>query len=237
MRKLVCLLLSVLLLTALVIPASAEGEPMFTVTAPSSSVKAGHTVTLTVTATENAPECCAFAVLLDFSTDVFEVQSVNVEGMAGGFSTGVSETGPKPSVGGLNAQPDGSALPAKPTGKVGTVVLKAKKDAALGEAAVTCTANLIPETPVDGTVNNVTITVTDPNVVDVLLGDADGNGCVDFDDAILIAQYDIDLVDADQIGLSACDVDGNGYVDFDDAILIAQYDIDLIDKFPAETKK
>ena len=85
-----------------------------------------------------------------------------------------------------------------------------------------------------GTVEKVTLAV---NIFGSgLLGDADDDGDVDYDDAILIAQYDIDLVDENQINLCVCDVDGDGDVDLDDAILVAQYDIGCFDKFPVELK-
>ena len=58
------------------------------------------------------------------------------------------------------------------------------------------------------------------------LGDVDGSGDVDFEDAILILQYDAgyDVPELEGSGFVIGDVDGSGDVDFEDAILILQYD-------------
>lgn len=70
-----------------------------------------------------------------------------------------------------------------------------------------------------------------------LWGDANCNGIVDNIDAMLIAQYDVDLVAEPDIALHHCDVNGDGVVDNIDAMLVAQYDVDIITVFPVEEKK
>ncbi len=65
-----------------------------------------------------------------------------------------------------------------------------------------------------------------------ILGDADGDGTVTIMDAMVIAQYDVGLVD--DINLAVSDVDGDGTVTIMDAMVIAQYDVGLLEKFPVE---
>ena len=67
-----------------------------------------------------------------------------------------------------------------------------------------------------------------------LWGDADNDGDVDYVDAMVIAQYDVWLIEDEDIHRCVSDVDGNGVIDYVDAMLVAQYDIWLIDKFPVE---
>ena len=77
--------------------------------------------------------------------------------------------------------------------------------------------------------NALTITVP------VLYGDADGNGVVNSIDAMVVLQYDVELIGEDEIDLIAGDVDGDGVVNSIDAMLILQYDVELITEFPVET--
>ena len=65
-------------------------------------------------------------------------------------------------------------------------------------------------------------------------GDADGDGDADYVDSMMIAQYDVFLLEDYEINLANCDVDGNGFVDYVDSMLVAQYDVFLFDKFPVE---
>ena len=65
-------------------------------------------------------------------------------------------------------------------------------------------------------------------------GDADGDGDADYVDSMMIAQYDVFLLEDHEINLANCDVDGNGFVDYVDSMLVAQYDVFLFDKFPVE---
>ena len=66
------------------------------------------------------------------------------------------------------------------------------------------------------------------------VGDADGDGYVTENDALLIRQYRVGLLSADQLNLSACDLDGNGQVDIYDSYLIQLYAEDKIRTFPVE---
>ncbi len=60
-------------------------------------------------------------------------------------------------------------------------------------------------------------------------GDADGNGKIDIDDALIIAQYDVELKTQYEVpGFAAADVDGNGKVDIFDALRIAEFVVGLI---------
>ncbi len=67
--------------------------------------------------------------------------------------------------------------------------------------------------------------------VETVKGDADGNGEVDIDDALIVAQYDIGLVTSADLDLSMADVDGNGTVDIFDALRIAEYVVGIIPDF------
>ena len=65
-----------------------------------------------------------------------------------------------------------------------------------------------------------------------LLGDADGNGKIQTNDAKLILQHIVKM--PVNLDTSVCDVDGNGKIQTNDAKLILQYIVKIIDKFPAE---
>ena len=65
-----------------------------------------------------------------------------------------------------------------------------------------------------------------------LLGDADGNGKIQTNDAKLILQHIVKM--PVQLDLSVCDVDGNGKIQTNDAKLILQYIVKIIPQFPAE---
>ncbi|MGM9551176.1 MAG: Ig domain-containing protein [Clostridia bacterium] len=74
----------------------------------------------------------------------------------------------------------------------------------------------------------VTVTEAEPSIVK---GDVNGDGDVDFADAILILKYDAGVTTLAGDSLKAADVNGDGDVDFVDAILILKYDSGLISSF------
>ena len=78
MRKLVSIMLSVLLLTALIVPASAEGTDSFKITPSKTTVAVGEEVTLTVSVVD-VQECLTFGVLVDFGAG-FELSSIQTTG-------------------------------------------------------------------------------------------------------------------------------------------------------------
>ena len=59
-------------------------------------------------------------------------------------------------------------------------------------------------------------------------GDADGNGEVDYLDAMLVLQYHTGIVEANALHLAVCDVNGSGEVDYLDAMVILQYHTGVI---------
>lgn len=61
----------------------------------------------------------------------------------------------------------------------------------------------------------------------VLLGDVDGNGTVNAQDALLLMRYSLSLISTVPV-MAAADVDGNGAVNAQDALLIMRYSIGLI---------
>ncbi len=61
-------------------------------------------------------------------------------------------------------------------------------------------------------------------------GDVNGNGKVDIFDALMVAEYVVNLKNQDDLpGFAKADVDGNGKVDINDALRIARFDIGLAD--------
>ncbi|MCD7777698.1 MAG: dockerin type I domain-containing protein [Clostridiales bacterium] len=76
------------------------------------------------------------------------------------------------------------------------------------------------------------ITVTAGTItfnVEILRGDANGNGVVDIADAALISRYLAKLTDIDDENLENADANGNGAVDIADAALISRYLAKLAD--------
>ena len=65
-----------------------------------------------------------------------------------------------------------------------------------------------------------------------LLGDANGDGTINYLDAMLIAQYYVGDIGAEDLALSAADVNGDGTVNYLDAMMIAQYYVGDIEEFP-----
>lgn len=63
---------------------------------------------------------------------------------------------------------------------------------------------------------------------DVLRGDADGSGEVDYVDAMIVLQYHTGVVGNDALNLTVCDVDDSGEVDYVDAMMILQYHTGVI---------
>ncbi|MFC1505093.1 hypothetical protein ACFL5W_01110 [Thermodesulfobacteriota bacterium] len=79
--------------------------------------------------------------------------------------------------------------------------------------------NQFPPVPVD----------IEIDTMEFLCGDADGIGGVDIFDALMVAEYDVGLIQAQDVpGFSACNVDGLGSVDIFDALMIAEYDVGIV---------
>jgi hypothetical protein len=76
--------------------------------------------------------------------------------------------------------------------------------------------------------------LTFPGAEESVLGDVNGDGLIDVEDAMLVLQLDALLIEESDLDVVAADVNGDGVVDVEDAMLILQYDAMLIDKFPAE---
>ena len=67
-----------------------------------------------------------------------------------------------------------------------------------------------------------------------MLGDADGNGVLNYSDALLILRASIGLETLPQEILDICDVSGDGIANYSDALLILRFSIGLINTFPKE---
>jgi hypothetical protein len=87
---------------------------------------------------------------------------------------------------------------------------------------------------VDSATNTIGTACGNSGSIDVsdtgMLGDTNGDGVVDIIDALLTAQYYVDLNPADFIPGNA-DTNCDGAIDIIDALLIAQYYVDLITGF------
>ena len=71
-------------------------------------------------------------------------------------------------------------------------------------------------------------------VEQVLMGDANGDGTVNYLDAMLIAQYYVGDIEDTDLNLDATDVNDDGIVNYLDAMMVAQFYVGDIDSFPAE---
>ena len=80
-------------------------------------------------------------------------------------------------------------------------------------------------------IENGTEYVVNYSVVSIPVGDVNGDGLVDSDDASLILKYDVGLIGEDGLNLNGADVNGDGVVDSDDASLILKYDVGLSEGF------
>lgn len=61
-----------------------------------------------------------------------------------------------------------------------------------------------------------------------LRGDADGNGNVNYVDALLVLRHSIGLENLDDTTVTLCDVDNSGDLSYEDALMILRYSIGLI---------
>lgn len=67
-----------------------------------------------------------------------------------------------------------------------------------------------------------------------LWGDANGDGYVLANDAMLVLQYSVKDIGPGDLNLDVCDVNGDGHVLANDAMLILEYSVKMITKFPVE---
>ena len=68
------------------------------------------------------------------------------------------------------------------------------------------------------------------------VGDVNGDGKIDTNDAIAVMRYDALLETLSDEAIAAADVNGDGKADIIDAILILQYDSEIISEFPVNKK-
>ena len=69
----------------------------------------------------------------------------------------------------------------------------------------------------------------------VCMGDTDGNGKIQTNDAKLVLQHIVKM--PVELNLDAADVDGNGKIQTNDAKLILQYIVKIINKFSVEIQQ
>ena len=77
-----------------------------------------------------------------------------------------------------------------------------------------------------------TVTPAEPQVT---LGDIDGNGKIDMDDAALLIRYCNNLTTLTDEQKAAAELDGNSKIDMDDAALLIRYCNNLVTAFPAQS--
>ena len=65
-------------------------------------------------------------------------------------------------------------------------------------------------------------------------GDANGDGMVLANDAMLVLQYSVTAIPADRVNLAVCDMDGNGMILANDAMIILQYSVGMGPAEPEE---
>lgn len=70
-----------------------------------------------------------------------------------------------------------------------------------------------------------------PPATEGLRGDADSNGAVNYQDALLVLRHSIGLETLENKTVMRCDVDGNGVLNYQDALMILRYSIGLIESF------
>ena len=70
-----------------------------------------------------------------------------------------------------------------------------------------------------------------------IMGDANGDGAVNYQDAVLVLRHAVHLVLLAPEAEARCNVDGVGKLNYQDAVLILRYAVRLIDKFPAEESR
>lgn len=243
MKKAISLVLCLVMLAALVIPASAAESCKFTVTPSAAKVAAGETVEIAVAVAEGAA-CTEFAVLIEFDKDLFELTAYETVGAGfpiaiDGAAAGAKEEG-FASMGGWSASVTEMTAPVAmvPQGEVGTIVLTAKADA---EVAVTATAKACSSgTDVPAAAEVVPFEeeppVTEPSEPDILWGDSTRDGRVNAMDATRILRYVVRAITEDKIDLVAADVTGDGRVNAMDATRILRYVVGSITEFPVESK-
>ena len=73
--------------------------------------------------------------------------------------------------------------------------------------------------------------VTDSELPTTALGDVNGDGEINFLDAIMVLRYDAEIIELEESQLKVADVNGDGEVNFLDAIMILRYDAEIIDRF------
>ena len=66
------------------------------------------------------------------------------------------------------------------------------------------------------------------------MGDVDGSGEINMDDAALLIRYCNNLITLTDEQKAISDLDGNGEINMDDAALLIRYCNNLLEKFPAQ---
>lgn len=218
MRKITSLVICILMLVTLVLPAAAAETDVLTfkITADKKELAINDTVTLTVEV-DHVPDgfkCSNFGVIVEYNTDEFSVVSVSSDKPYGGMQRGIKAdptdpedngmyAGKFPGVGGWNTQPVEDGEPeqtaVKPSGKVGTIVLRA------GKKIDDVTKVISGSASVDGNTVDAEATV---EIFEGLLGDVTGDGKVDGRDVtrlrrFLAGQDGVEINEANTVGIAA----------------------------------
>ena len=74
--------------------------------------------------------------------------------------------------------------------------------------------------------SNIDITVT--YTADVILGDVNGDGFINANDALLILRYSLGLIDLNNQLEAAGDVNGDGFINANDALYVLRMSLGLM---------
>ena len=168
---------------------------------------------------QNNPGIAGIVLTVKYDTDALTLDSITNGSIMSTMTTGTNIV--------LNNTTNTSE-----DGVLVTLTFKANENAELGDYAIECIVRECSNTSLEAvTLYSQSGTLS---LIDFVYGDADGNGLVNLNDAILVrtylATYDYDTGESTTDVSTGADADGNGVVNLNDAVLLntylANYDYD-----------
>lgn len=243
MKKGCAFLAALAVVVCMAVAAFAAETPLAAMTADKTALQAGESVTLTITIDRGLSNLNNFEFFVYFDEAVFEKTGSAIGDAYGAAVVGDRVTDRNGRVGlrvsGLDIYGDPVSLNA---GVIAAVTFTAKADITAPvnadfELAFVAAPDYdtFAANPVS-TDGNIRVSIAGGSGGDVpIVGDADGNGSVDYFDAMVVMQYFAGLIDETQLDVSAADVDNSGDLDFFDGMYILQYFAGIIDALPVES--